>query len=80
MRHKSKEKALKAVPGKPSPPLDDTRLHELIATRAYELFEKRGCLEGYDCEDWLEAERQVLAGLETTMKAMPASVTTFHAA
>lgn len=33
---------------------------ELIARRAYELFERRGGGHGRDVEDWLEAERELL--------------------
>jgi hypothetical protein len=36
-------------------------LHEEIAKVAYELFESRGCVHGWDLDDWLEAERIVLA-------------------
>ena len=57
--------------------LDDGRLHEMIALRAYELFEQHGCQEGHDCEDWLEAERQVLTEVES--KSVP-PVITGHAA
>jgi len=32
-----------------------------IAERAYALFEKRGGAEGFDLQDWLQAEREVLA-------------------
>jgi hypothetical protein len=32
---------------------------EEVAVVAYELFEKRGRIPGYDVEDWLEAERIV---------------------
>jgi hypothetical protein len=32
-----------------------------IRRRAYELYEQRGCLEGFEKEDWLVAEREVLA-------------------
>ena len=32
-----------------------------IRRRAYELYEQRGCLEGYEKEDWLVAEREVMA-------------------
>ena len=32
-----------------------------VARRAYELFLARGCVDGHDVEDWLEAERQVEA-------------------
>lgn len=31
-----------------------------ISIRAYELYVQRGCQEGHDLEDWLEAEREVL--------------------
>jgi hypothetical protein len=36
-------------------------LHEEIAKVAYELYEARGCVHGWDLDDWLEAERIVLA-------------------
>jgi hypothetical protein len=32
-----------------------------VAQRAYELFLARGRLDGHDVEDWLEAERQLVA-------------------
>jgi outer membrane protein TolC len=35
--------------------------HERIARRAYELYEQRGRQEGRDLEDWLNAERQLVA-------------------
>lgn len=31
-----------------------------IAARAHELYEQRGCLDGYHLHDWLEAEREIL--------------------
>lgn len=31
-----------------------------IATRAYHAWLERGCTHGFDVEDWLEAERQIL--------------------
>lgn len=37
-------------------------LHEEIAVVAYELYETRACIHGYDLDDWLEAEEIVLAG------------------
>ncbi|WHZ25207.1 MAG: hypothetical protein OJF51_000002 [Nitrospira sp.] len=30
-----------------------------IATRAYELYAARGYEQGYDLDDWLEAEREI---------------------
>ncbi len=35
-------------------------LHDEIAAVAYELFESRGCIHGFDLDDWLTAERTVL--------------------
>ena len=35
-----------------------------IAIKAYEIFERRGYTHGHDTEDWLEAERIVLEGLD----------------
>ncbi len=32
-----------------------------VARRAYELFLARGGAEGHDVDDWLEAERQLVA-------------------
>jgi Protein of unknown function (DUF2934) len=36
-------------------------LEDEIRRRAYELFEERGCIAGDEHEDWLRAEREVLA-------------------
>jgi hypothetical protein len=33
---------------------------EIIRMRAYELFEQRGYQHGYDLEDWLRAEAEVM--------------------
>jgi hypothetical protein len=35
-------------------------LQTVIAARAYELYQKRGGQGGYELDDWLEAEREVL--------------------
>lgn len=35
-------------------------LHEEIAKAAYELYMKSGCVDGRDCQNWLNAERIVL--------------------
>lgn len=33
------------------------RLHEeMVRELAYQLYEQRGCMEGYDLQDWFEAE------------------------
>jgi DUF2934 family protein len=36
-------------------------LQNKIRTRAYELYEQRGCGEGHDVDDWLQAESEVTA-------------------
>jgi hypothetical protein len=36
-------------------------LRERIAKRAYELYLDRGCSPGCDVEDWVDAEREILA-------------------
>jgi len=33
---------------------------EIIRMRAHQLFEQRGCRHGYDVEDWLQAEAEVM--------------------
>ena len=55
----------------PSLLLDDGRRHEMIARRAYELYEKRGCESGHEYEDWLEAERQISRESQPEMKQAP---------
>lgn len=35
---------------------------ERIAKKAYELYEKRGCQQGFELQDWLEAKRILEAG------------------
>jgi hypothetical protein len=30
-----------------------------VALRAYEIYESRGCLDGWDVDDWLQAEREL---------------------
>ena len=44
-------------------------LQERIRARAYELFELRGRREGYDQEDWRQAEAEVLAEFEREKSA-----------
>ncbi len=47
-------------------------LRELIALRAYELYELRGRKDGFDLEDWLQAEREVLADNSSPQAPGPA--------
>ncbi len=34
---------------------------ELVSQRAYQIFEERGCVHGFDGEDWIEADKQLIA-------------------
>jgi hypothetical protein len=50
----------------PKPDADALRLapqpaitYEVIARRAYEIFERRGGVHGADLDDWLQAEQQL---------------------
>lgn len=38
-------------------------IHELIARRAYDIYQGRGHVDGHDKEDWLQAESEVVAPL-----------------
>jgi hypothetical protein len=40
------------------------KLFSLIERRAFELYQKRGCIHGNDKGDWYEAEKAVLANLK----------------
>jgi hypothetical protein len=40
-----------------------TLTYEQIAQRAEEIWKKKGCLPGQDEQNWLEAERQLMAEL-----------------
>ena len=34
---------------------------QMVAKKAYEIYQNRGCQDGHDCDDWLEAEKIVEA-------------------
>jgi hypothetical protein len=38
-----------------------------IACRAFELYRERGCREGHDADDWLEAERELRGAVNSTV-------------
>ena len=42
-------------------PLSTVIQEEDIARRAFELYEARGCQNGHDLEDWLQAEQELEA-------------------
>ena len=56
--------------------ISDPSLYERTAQRAYELYLQRGKAHGYDVEDWLEAERQIVAQVPvpTDVSARPTRV------
>jgi hypothetical protein len=58
-------KAAPAKSAKPAPvAASATRVHaspDRIRERAFEMFEMRGSSHGHDMQDWLHAERQILA-------------------
>ncbi len=55
--------------------LSDTDLqHQRIALRAYELYEARGYIHGFDVEDWLQAEREILSKAAEPEKAAAAGI------
>jgi hypothetical protein len=43
----------------PHAPASSSERQQQIAQRAYELHVTRGCLQGRDLEDWLDAEREI---------------------
>lgn len=47
---------------------------EAVRRMAYLLYEERGCVDGYEVEDWLRAE--VLVSQEAAASAVPAKKTT----
>jgi hypothetical protein len=57
----SKKEAVSS-PAAPEESSVDETMRQRIAQKAYELYLERGCLDGYDVEDWLKAEQLVLGG------------------
>ena len=41
-------------------PVTAAELEERIKQRAYQLYEQRGRINGFDVDDWLQAENEVL--------------------
>jgi len=46
-----------AVPAKPA--IFAEPAHDDIARRAYEIYLARGCADGQDVQDWIQAEREL---------------------
>ena len=57
---KSEARKLEVVKNDSRPNIVPINLEDEIRRRAYELSEKRGFQSGYEDEDWLNAEREVL--------------------
>lgn len=49
-------------------------IDDLIARRAYEIFERRGAAHGHDADDWLWAESEVLYPCRHDLKELPAAL------
>lgn len=79
MQGRSKRIKPQTPHGKARAQLDDATLHELVSRRAYELYESRGRVEGHHCEDWLEAEREILAAAEAKVLEPAAFIAMRHA-
>jgi len=52
-----KSKPRRPRSGKPNLP---SSIEEQIRRRAYELYERRGRVDGFASDDWLQAEREIL--------------------
>ena len=60
LKENYKESAITTQEEHPQEGALSDELRERIAERAYELYLQRGCREGYDLEDWADAEREIL--------------------
>jgi hypothetical protein len=47
------------APVAPGAAFDPDLRHRMISEAAYYLYTERGCADGYDIDDWLQAETQV---------------------
>ena len=50
-------------------------INDLIARRAHELFESRGCAHGHDRENWLRAESEILFNAPVDIRETETAVT-----
>ena len=56
---------------KPMSSISNPGLHRQIAEKAYELFQSRGHVHGHDLDDWVEAERRIMATLDELREWRP---------
>ena len=47
-------------------------LRSRISLRAYELYEARVCVDGFDIQDWLQAEREIVGEVDQPQKTAAA--------
>lgn len=52
------------MPSLAEPAVGEQALHRLISEKAYEFYQRGGQTHGRDLDDWLEAERLVIAELK----------------
>ena len=60
LKGKHDEKAVTSQKDNPQEGALSDERQERIAKRAYELYLERGCREGCDVEDWVDAEQEIL--------------------
>jgi hypothetical protein len=63
-KHISKEQAAQQTQTETVRPPEPTP--EQIGKRAHEIFLARGCVDGCDLDDWLQAERELKAGKDSS--------------
>jgi hypothetical protein len=66
MAKRSTPKDVAVADDAPQPARQVTLTENEIARRAYELYLSRGREDGCDLDDWLQAERELRAGLSST--------------
>ena len=69
---REKENAGTAVKFVPADMLDQRNgeIQNMIARRAYELFEHRGRVPGHEIEDWEQAETELLLSVQTRFEGI----------
>jgi hypothetical protein len=69
---KTKTRGVRKAAGRPQESLAKpvTVAQSLIAGRAYALYLDRGREDGHDLDDWLQAERELRAGVSPELKRL----------
>lgn len=60
MPRRAENVVVSGMPRSPRRRHDVASMDEIVR-RAYEIFEERGRIHGHDLDDWLQAERELLA-------------------